>query len=313
MPQRARAEEPIVAITAFNIDRYTTVEAFLDEYRLIGLDTIELNGRVRQHVIDELMPYIERGEISISSLHVFCPRPDILDEEELNLASPEEEARRLAVACTRETIATAHRLGAGAVVVHPGQIPSLRPLSLQVYDLYRARGQAGAEFAAARAELVRRRREERKPYVEAAEKSLAELAGYIVQQGWRVRLGLENNLYRHLPLLEEYDDWFARYDGAPIGLWLDIGHAWCLENLGLGEMHALLAKHGARLIGLHLHDCMGVDDHLVPGTGEIDFSVLKPYLRPDVLRVLEYGRRVDPVGRIAEGIAYLRDTGILGR
>jgi hypothetical protein len=63
--------EPIVAITAFNIDRYTTVEAFLDEYRTIGLDTIELNGRVRQHVIDALMPYIEREEIRICSLHNF--------------------------------------------------------------------------------------------------------------------------------------------------------------------------------------------------------------------------------------------------
>lgn len=67
----------IIAITAFNIDRYTTVEAFLQDFRIIGLNTIELNGRVRQSVIDELVPYIERGEIRISSLHVFCPQPDV--------------------------------------------------------------------------------------------------------------------------------------------------------------------------------------------------------------------------------------------
>ncbi len=56
--------KPIVAITAFNIDRYTNVKAFLDEYRLVGMNTLELNGRVRQHVIDDLMPYIELSWIA---------------------------------------------------------------------------------------------------------------------------------------------------------------------------------------------------------------------------------------------------------
>ncbi len=312
MPQRTKPNQPIVAITAFNIGRYTTVEAFLEEYRRIGLDAIELNGRVRQQVVDDLVPYVERGEIRISSLHVFCPRPDVVDQEELNLASPAEEARRLAVACTRDTIATAHQLGARAVVVHPGQMPSLRPLSMEVYDIYRDEGPAGVRFLAARAELVRRRQAERVPYVEAAEKSLDQLAGYIVQQGWGVTLGLENNLYRQLPLLEEYDAWFERFDGAPIGLWLDIGHARCLANLGLGEMGPLLERHGHKLLGLHLHDCLGVDDHLVPGTGEIDFAVLKPYLRPDVLRVLEYGGRGQPLSQIVEGIRHLKEQGVLG-
>ena len=312
MPPQGRVEEPIVAITAFNVDRYTAVEPFLHEYRLIGLDAIELNGRVRQHVIDDLTPHVEREEIRISSLHIFCPRPDDVDPEDLNLASPAEEARRLAVTCARDTVATAQRLGARAVVVHPGQIPSLRPLSTQLSALYREGEQARPRFAAAREAMVRRRREERQPYVDAAERSLAELAGFIARQGWSVRLGLENNLYRHLPLLDEYDAWFERFDGAPIGLWFDIGHAWCLENLGLGEMGPLLERHSERLVGVHLHDCIGLHDHLVPGTGEIDFSVLKPYLRPDVLRVLEYGSRVQPVERIADGIVYLREKGILG-
>jgi sugar phosphate isomerase/epimerase len=304
-------KDPIVAITAFNIDRYTTVEAFLDEYRQIGLDAIELNGRVRQEVIDELVPYIERGEIRISSLHIFCPRPDVADLEDLNLASPDEAARKVAARHAMNTISTAQQLGATAVVVHPGHIPPLRPLSVRLKELYRAGEKGSARYAAVRDELVSARRAARQPYLEAGERSLVEMAEHAARKAPRVRLGLENNVYRHLLLLDEYDAWFERYEGAPIGLWFDIGHAQVQESFGLGEMEPLLQRHGHRLLGLHLHDCRGVDDHRVPGTGEIDFTVVNPHLRPDVLRVLEYGGRGQPLSQIAEGVRYLRGTGVL--
>lgn len=311
MTKIASSDAPVVAITAFNIDRYTTIEAFLDDFRFLGLDTIELNGRVRQPVIDELVPYIERGEFKVSSLHIYCPRPDVADLEGLNLAAIDEEERRLAVRLTRRTVATAHRLGARAVVVHAGMMPPLRPLCHGLLELYRAGGKDSAQFAALREETVLRRRAERQPYVEAAERSIVELADEVVREGWQVVLGLENNVYRHVPLLEEYEAWFERHAGAPIGLWFDIGHGQVLQNLGLGEMSTLLERLGDRLVGVHLHDCLGVDDHLVPGMGEIDFRVLTPYLRPDVLRVLEYGGRF-ALNKIVEGIAYLRERQILG-
>ena len=285
MAHRAGARQPIVAITAFNIDRYTTVEGFVAEYRLIGLDTIELNGRVRERVIVDLLPYIERGEIKISSLHTFCPQPEVADAEEPNLASPDEEERRAALRRAQKTIATAGRLGASAVVVHAGAMPALRPLAEEVKELYRAGRGDSAGFARLRAELVERRRREGELFVQAAERSVVELAEYA---------------------------WFARYPDAPIGLWFDTGHAQILQSLGLGDQRALLERHGERLVGLHLHDCLGVDDHIVPGSGGVDFDLLRPYLRPDVLRVLEYGRRIQPVERIVDGIRYLRERGILG-
>ena len=313
MAHRAGARQPIVAITAFNIDRYTTVEGFVAEYRLIGLDTIELNGRVRERVIVDLLPYIERGEIKISSLHTFCPQPEVADAEEPNLASPDEEERRAALRRAQKTIATAGRLGASAVVVHAGAMPALRPLAEEVKELYRAGRGDSAGFARLRAELVERRRREGELFVQAAERSVVELAEYVERQGWRVRLGLENrDLCGQIPQAEEYDAWFARYPDAPIGLWFDTGHAQILQSLGLGDQRALLERHGERLVGLHLHDCLGVDDHIVPGSGGVDFDLLRPYLRPDVLRVLEYGRRIQPVERIVDGIRYLRERGILG-
>jgi sugar phosphate isomerase/epimerase len=288
------------------------VDAFLKEYRVVGLTTLELNGRVWQHVIDDLMPYIERGDIRISSLHNFCPRPEILDQIDLRLSSPDEVVRGLAVQHTQHTIATAHRLGAKAVVLHAGEILPLRPLVTRMKELYRAGQQQSKEFIHIRENLLTRRDQERHPYVQAAEKSIAELTSYIARTDVDIKLGLETrDYYGQIPQIDEYDTWFARYDGAPIGLWYDFGHGAILENLGLGDPSTLFQRHGQRLLGLHLHDCRGIQDHIVPGTGDIDFAFVRPYLRPDVLRVLEYGRRVQPITRIREGIEYLTEAGIL--
>lgn len=304
--------EPVVAITAFNIDRYTTVEAFLDEYRLIGLSAIELNGRVRQHVIDDLMPTIERGEIRISSLHNFCPRPELLDRVDLRLSSPDQEVRRLAVEHTCTTILTAQRLGAAAVVLHAGEILALRPVMAQLKELFRAGQQGSEEFVRLKAELVERRKQEQDVYVQAAERSLVELAEFIARKDIPVKLGLETrDYYNQIPQRGEYDVWLERYSDLPVYLWYDLGHGEILENLGLGDKRALFRAHGSRLVGLHLHDCSGVQDHIIPGTGEIDFGLVKPYLRPDVLRVLEYGSKVQPVMRIRDGIQYLKEQGII--
>ena len=40
-----------------------------------------------------------------------------------------------------------------------------------------------------------------------------------------------------------------------------------------------LERYQQNLLGLHLHDIKGTQDHLAPGTGDFDFSVLKPYIK----------------------------------
>ncbi|NIS46468.1 MAG: hypothetical protein GWN76_11420, partial [candidate division Zixibacteria bacterium] len=45
--------------------------------------------------------------------------------------------------------------------------------------------------------------------------------------------------------------------------------------------------NAAWLIGVHLHDAIGLDDHIPPGSGEIDFAALKPFLKADTIKVIE--------------------------
>jgi len=57
-----------------------------------------------------------------------------------------------------------------------------------------------------------------------------------------------------------------------------------------------------------LHDVNGLQDHLAPGMGEVDFSTLAPYLVDGVLRTLE----VSPdctTDQIARGLEILVDHG----
>lgn len=301
-----------LSITTFNIDRYTTLESFLREYRGIGLNTVELNGRVPQEVIDELLPYIDRGDLRISSLHNFCPKPVIgIDEKELQLSSLDEQKRCMAVSLTRKTIETAERVGAKAVVLHMGKVEGLSEIERKLSELYRAGRRGDDEFLCLRNELIDKRFVMREKYVDASSKSLCELSEFIVKKGYSIKLGLENRYrYYEIPTVSEYDLWFDKYRDHPVFFWYDFGHGEVLRKLSLLNRDELFNRHGNRLIGLHIHDCSGIDDHLVPGSGDIDFSFIKSYLRPDVLRVLEYGRRFE-LNDIAGGIDYLKRTGIL--
>jgi sugar phosphate isomerase/epimerase len=68
-----------------------------------------------------------------------------------------------------------------------------------------------------------------------------------------------------------------------------------------------LDRLGSRLIGIHLHDVTGVDDHRAPLMGSFDFSILKPYIKKDTLLVLEphYPAAPDEIIRGAEHISKL--------
>ncbi len=136
--------------------------------------------------------------------------------------------------------------------------------------------------------------------------SLERLVSVAEKQG--VLLGLENRYHYHeLPGLDDFRVIFEKFKGAPIGYWHDTGHAHANEILGLIPKKALLQNYADQLIGVHLHDAVDLDDHIVPGSGEIDFEALKPFLKADTIKVIELKPGI-PASEVSDGIQFVKEA-----
>ena len=93
-----------------------------------------------------------------------------------------------------------------------------------------------------------------------------------------------------------------------VGYWHDTGHAQRQANLGYTPHEAWLRQLGGRLVGFHLHDCLGLRDHLIPGRGRVDFAMVVSYLRAETIPACEFDYG-EEVADIREGLDYLRAVG----
>jgi len=121
-------------------------------------------------------------------------------------------------------------------------------------------------------------------------------------------LGLENRAHYHeLPGRDDFEPLLAEFSGGPLGYWHDTGHAHLAERLTIMRPGFLLEKYADHLVGVHLHDAAGLEDHLPPGIGEIDFGALKPHIKPGIPVVIELkpGTRPDD---IPQALAFVRDV-----
>jgi len=61
-----------------------------------------------------------------------------------------------------------------------------------------------------------------------------------------------------------------------------------LENLGFFSHQEWLIRFAPRIVGTHLHDITGIRDHMVPGSGQIDWDLVVRYLPAKALRTCEF-------------------------
>jgi peptide subunit release factor RF-3 len=64
------------------------------------------------------------------------------------------------------------------------------------------------------------------------------------------------------------------------------------------------------MLGAHLHDVIGLSDHLAPGVGEIDFTKIAPYLPENSFRTLEL-QPGNSLAQIKNGITRLVEAGCI--
>ena len=286
----------------------STPQEVLDPILDLGFEAIELEFRITGKLLEGMAPSLKAGAPRVISVHNFCPVPDILPPQKaggdaFNIASLDREERERAVRYTCRTLEVAHELEVGAVVLHLGYIEG-EELKDAPQRAYRE-GRWGKEELQ---EYLKERSLKAPPHLDAVFFSLERVLRRAETLG--VKVGVENRYHlSEIPLGEEIGMVLEEFAGGPIGYWHDTGHAAVAEALGAIRQKELLERYGARMIGIHLHDAQGVDDHLPPGKGGVDFEMVGEFLREGVLKVME----IHPPAtgeEIVGGLQFLREKGI---
>jgi sugar phosphate isomerase/epimerase len=301
--------------TSWNAWRHEEGKGLLFEIRALGFEEAELSFNLTSSMVKDVQLASGKDVPKIISVHNYCPIPaDISRQEALpdvySLSSLDEAERRLALKHTKETIHTASCLGARAVVLHCGRV-EIPDKTRELIELYAKGASSFAEFRELKARLIQEREKNYRPFLEQTLRSLEELASAAEEKN--ILLGIETRFYyREIPSPEEIRIILDKLKGAPVYYWHDTGHAQVMENLSFFRHRDLLDAYGERMIGIHLHDITGCQDHQAPLTGEFDFSILRPYLKKETLKIIEAhepatAAKLKLAKRYLEGLFYGED------
>jgi sugar phosphate isomerase/epimerase len=284
-------------------------QVLLQTLERLPISGIELEYRISEATFQQMRSLLQNSRLKVVSVHNFFPKPEVKPGARANgdffmLSSLDPDERRCAVELTRKTIEHAAEFGARTVVLHCGRVEMKREIVrlYKYYNSHRMRSKRAQDFIS-RKQLERDRL--KPPHMESLLLSLESLSKDAEKHG--ILLGLENRFhYDELPTLDDFEWIFSRLNGSPIGYWHDTGHAHVNEQLTIVPAGSLLRNYADKLIGVHLHDAIGLEDHLAPGTGEIDFKPLKSCLKPDTLKVAELKPQTPEV-EVLQGVRFIQE------
>ena len=280
--------------TMWNFRRASSGEELLDQLIALGFHRVELNYQVREEWLPGIERYVREGLMKVSSVHNVFPKTfdQRFDTDSVLLGYEDEALRRQAVELSKGSIDWAVKLGAGAVVFHPTEVP-LDPQRFDVplKQMIAAHQTDTEAYRALHAEMLAAR--QASPYLSRMMKSIEELADYVVAQNLPVRLGMENRAMCHqAPIFAEFELIVDRFAGGPVGIWLDTGHAIMMIEMGLQTL-PLPEKVAENIVGMHIHDAVDALDHYAPCT--LPGDVLEPfrdYMVKSPIKVLELSGRL---------------------
>ena len=290
-------------------DRFSHMAGFAAKAKELGFTHIEANASISPQMLSELI----EAAVPISSIHSPCP--SILSSRGipiscLSLSSLDESERMEAASFTKQTIDLAASVNARAVVLHMGEVPIDLSLQDRLYKLCDERHTQTKEYKQAKEELVCQRISQAPPYLEAARISLQELSEYSRQKG--IMLGLETRFHPHeIPNMEEMAELLNEIAKSLGGYWHDVGHAEVQQQLGFSLHEEWLSRFGDRMVGIHLHDILGISDHQAPGKGDMNWEMVAKYLPPRIVKVCEIGEWNDEE-QMQGVVKFLQKKGIVG-
>lgn len=280
--------------TMWNFRKAHSGEELLDQLIELGFHKVELNYQVREEWLPGIERYVREGLIAVSSVHNVFPKTfdERFGTDSVLLGYEDETLRRQAVELSKASIDWAVRLGAGAVVFHPTEVP----LDPQRFDvplkrLIAAHQTETEEYQRLHAEMLKAR--QAAPYLNRMMRSIEALANHVVQHALPVRLGMENRaMCQQVPIFSEFELIVDRFAGSPVGIWLDTGHAIMMMEMGLQAL-PLPERVSRNIVGMHIHDAADALDHYAPCT--LPGDVLEPfraYIEESPIKVLELSGRL---------------------
>lgn len=285
-----------------------SADDFFATGREIGFARFELNHQVPPEVLEK----IDNSRFSIGSLHDPCPAvipAKMLEQMDVQITSLDENLRRQGVDVVKHTIDQACRMHARQVVLHPGRITGDHSLDDQLRALYRAGRQGSEEYETLKSAVVFDRASRVEPHLDRCLESLREIVDFA--EGSGLVLGLENRFHFYeLPVYNEMERILEEFPQPWLGWQFDVGHLQVHAQLGLMEFEPWLEKFGSRIVGVHLHDVIGIKDHQAPGRGDVDFQLIARYLPRDCYRTLEIEKSVSR-DELVKGLEHLAQCGCL--
>ncbi len=291
--------------TMWGIGQFDHLADFFVACQQFGVQQFELNHKVNSAMLARL----DLTRHRIGSVHEPCPADistDTLNGRNWLISALDEDCRRQGVRAVQRSIDLARELGARAVVVHAGKVDVDSQLEKTLRRLFEAGQAQTPPYNEARDRLVTARAAQAEANLEAVQRSLVELAEYAGRLG--IRLGIENRYhYLEIPSWDELGQLLEAVGDERVGFWYDVGHAHTLERLGFYAHEAWLQRYASRMIGVHLHDVIGLKDHQAPGSGEVDWKLVVNYLPKDVIiRACEF-RHYLTSEQVVAGLQFLAD------
>lgn len=278
----------------------TDLAPFFEAGRAMGFDRFELS-----HIVgSEALERVVASRVPIASVHHPCPAAPPAEP-----SSPDRRERAEAARSIERSSETAARVGAPIVVLHLGSVPDpdgrIAALRFELTARFHA-GQVDGRFAeAARARLL--------DHLDHAMPAACRRAVDCLEapmeraRALGVRLAVETGYHpNEVPDPDTLRELLTWTDPDVLGAWLDTGHVAARAALeGTDERRWWTAASG-RWLGAHLHDAVGLRDHLAPGIGTIDFRAALAQLPSSATLTCEVDWYLDP-SEVVDGARHVLD------
>ena len=270
----------------------------VEEVLALGFKRIELSHGIRMSLVPGILQAVDEGMIEVSSVHNFCPLPNMVQHAAPNLYQPsssDPRERDLWQRYSVQTLDFAVKVGAPRVVMHSGSVhyffwsPEARlERWIEKSGLPAGKLREHEAFRRKCDRVIKRIGRSATPWLTRVQESYKALLPEVRSRG--LTLGIENREgLEELPIDADFETFLNAFeDDAPVGYWHDCGHAQLKHQFGLMDHAEHLEKMAPRLIGFHIHDVSeDGKDHQVPGTGVIDFKMIAGFVRPEHSLILE--------------------------